>query len=371
MRFQELLFGTASFPPGGEYRQFQHRFGLVLILVSVLVTAAFILAASSGHAVLHQAYLRGGLAYCALNAMAFILLRANPDRLRSIAVVCIASSFLLESIAFLHNIEDEMRVIWFALSIPAVYLLLGIPHGVVITVVSMAFIAFANQQLPVPYSPSAVITIIVAILYISVAFWAFTAKFISFHHDLVQANRKLAELAATDPLTTLHNARAYYAMCDQVLQQAQRTGDPYAMIFVDLDHFKRINDVHGHEAGDTVLREVAQCLRRTARGSDIVGRVGGEEFSIMLPGTDQAGALRLAEKIREEIETLWPDIGGARLPITASLGVAASRPEYETVTHVQRRADEAMYLAKRGGRNRVTCLDEMVCPPPEGGAASG
>jgi len=358
MGFREFLFGATEFPEGAEYRKFQHRFGCVLILFGTSVTAVFILAALTGSATLHPYYLRSGAAYCVLNIVALGLLRADPKRLPWIAAICMTASFLLEAVAFFSNAEDEMRIIWFALSIPAVYLLVGTGYGLFLTVVSIIFIFVGNSFLASPYSPSAVITMAVGICYISAFFMAFSAKSISFHHAMVLANQRLADLASKDPLTGLLNGRTYYALCDHVLQQSRRSGQSFAMIFVDLDHFKKINDTHGHEAGDTVLREAASCLCRTVRNGDLVGRIGGEEFSIMAADTDLDGARTLAEKIRHEIEFLMPDIGGTCLQITASIGVAVSQPDYRTVNDVQRKADEAMYEAKRAGRNRVTCVGE-------------
>jgi diguanylate cyclase (GGDEF)-like protein len=214
----------------------------------------------------------------------------------------------------------------------------------------------------VPYSVNALFTISLGITYLSAFFHAFRARSISFHLAMVEANRRLAEMAARDPLTGLFNARAYYALCEQALARARRERRPFAMLFVDLDHFKSINDRFGHEAGDTVLRATAICLAEGVRNSDLVGRIGGEEFSALLPDTERDGALRLAEKLRAEIEALKPDIGSERLPVTASVGIAIGGPESPSIAEVQRRADEAMYQAKRKGRNRVTCLDDEDVP---------
>ena len=356
MRFDHLLFGRAEFPDGAEYRQFQHRFACVLIVFSSSVTALFILAALTGRAHLHPHYLWSGAAYCLLNAVALVLLRAKPERLPVIATICMTASFLLEAVAFFSNAEDEMRIVWFALSIPAVYLLVGTWYGLFLTGVSIAFIFAANPFLPAPYSANAIITMAVAIGYISAFFFAFSSKSISFHHAMVLANLKLADQAAKDPLTGLYNARAYYALCERALKQAQRSQAPFAMMFVDLDHFKRINDSYGHEAGDTVLRTVANALRTGVRQSDIIGRIGGEEFSALLPDTDLEGAAALAEKLRQDIEKLMPDIGETRLAITASIGVAAAKTHVGSIAKIQSQADQAMYVAKREGRNRVTCI---------------
>ncbi|CAA7623196.1 hypothetical protein MCP1_40004 [Candidatus Terasakiella magnetica] len=98
-------------------------------------------------------------------------------------------------------------------------------------------------------------------------------------------------------MTGLFNARAYYSLCDRALLQARRAEMPLTMIFIDLDYFKRINDTHGHEAGDTALKAVAACLLEGARQSDIIGRIGGEEFSVLLPDTDLEGARQLGREV--------------------------------------------------------------------------
>jgi diguanylate cyclase (GGDEF)-like protein len=161
-------------------------------------------------------------------------------------------------------------------------------------------------------------------------------------------------------LTGVLNARAYYQRCDALISLALREQIPFSVLFLDLDHFKSINDTHGHDAGDTVLKAVASCLSGSVRQSDEVGRIGGEEFSIFLPNTDLEGARRLAETIRESIELLMPDTGQQRLKITASIGVADSKAEHQTMRAIQQSADAAMYVAKAAGRNRVSCFQDIV-----------
>jgi len=134
-----------------------------------------------------------------------------------------------------------------------------------------------------------------------------------------------------------------------------RQSTPYAVLFIDLDHFKRVNDQHGHDAGDAVLKSVAACMARRLRQSDMLGRVGGEEFVAFLPATDTHGAMTLAEALREDIQAAQPQLAdGARLEVTASIGVAPGTSVPSTLDELQRRADQAMYRAKAAGRNRVT-----------------
>ena len=352
----DILFGKATFAEGAEYKRFQYRFACSIILFSTLITAVFHVAAYSGTAQFDPFYLEFYHLYLAVSALYFFLLRDHPQRLPFIAWTYAALSCCLHGITLFLNAPDELRIIWFALNLPGVYVILGTSAGITVTVLSIAFIIFANPHLPTPYSPSAIATCILGITYLSAFFHAYASRAISFHHALVAANIKLAEMAAKDPLTNLYNRRAFYAMCEGALNQAHRTQAPFAMLFIDLDHFKHINDQYGHEAGDTVLKSVGAKLMSIVRQSDVVGRIGGEEFSVLLPHTDQDGALNMAEKVRSEIESLMPDIGPQRLKITASIGVAWSGTTLQSIDAVQKQADEAMYEAKKAGRNRVTAI---------------
>lgn len=175
--------------------------------------------------------------------------------------------------------------------------------------------------------------------------------------ELEQANKKLKFMANHDPLTELLNARAYYEIANSLIRIAHRDGVNLSVLFIDLDHFKSINDRFGHDAGDAVLKAVSACLAANIRESDVVGRVGGEEFSICLPNTDQDGAMIITEKIRQKIEGLELNINNMMLRITTSIGVASNIGYYESINEIQKDADKAMYKAKSEGRNRVSCLN--------------
>jgi diguanylate cyclase (GGDEF)-like protein len=166
-------------------------------------------------------------------------------------------------------------------------------------------------------------------------------------------------MASHDMLTGVLNARAYYVACENLILMAKRTGQPYAVLFIDLDHFKLVNDTYGHSAGDAVLKAVASCLGRSIRQSDALGRIGGEEFSIFAPNTDKNGAMQLAEAIRAAVESLNPSIGERNLKVTASIGVATCSGHVEAMQAIQQKADQAMYVAKSLGRNRVSAFDEL------------
>ncbi|MGD8321557.1 MAG: diguanylate cyclase [Gemmatimonadota bacterium] len=174
--------------------------------------------------------------------------------------------------------------------------------------------------------------------------------------ELRRANESLRELAVTDALTGIWNRRKFFEEADRFIRLLQQTGGPFSLIILDLDDFKSINDRFGHLAGDEVLRLVAAELRELRRGSDIVARLGGEEFVVALPGTTMDGAVQLAERLRRSVEGLrWHG-----RPVTASLGVTAlpelgerGVPPEGLVSHLLRAADHALYAAKAAGKNRV------------------
>ncbi len=166
---------------------------------------------------------------------------------------------------------------------------------------------------------------------------------------------ELRLLATTDALTGLWNRRRFLEQADEELARARRYGRPLSLVMIDIDFFKRVNDSFGHDGGDAVLRWFSDCLRRCLRKTDFLGRLGGEEFSALLPETDADGAVLVAETLREAVAAqpaMLPD--GRTIPVTASFGVSQTTESgRDKVSDVLCRADEALYAAKHGGRNRV------------------
>lgn len=186
--------------------------------------------------------------------------------------------------------------------------------------------------------------------------------------ELEKKNRLLEELSITDGLTGLRNRR----YVDEILRldflRAQRFGGPLSVIMADIDHFKPVNDVHGHAAGDAVLRAVAERFRARLRESDVAGRYGGEEFLFVLNGSGLEGALVAAERWRMDVESSPFDAGAdLGLSVTVSMGVASFGPGMRSAQDLVRAADEALYRAKEGGRNQVAVAPDAE-DEPDGGA---
>jgi two-component system cell cycle response regulator len=163
------------------------------------------------------------------------------------------------------------------------------------------------------------------------------------------------EMAITDALTGLFNRRYMESHLATLIEQAISRGKPLTALVLDIDFFKSVNDTHGHDAGDDVLREFALRIKRSIRGIDLACRYGGEEFVVIMPETDMAVAAMVAERLRRRIATdpFAIQQGARTIPVTISIGVAAMRGKDDNAASVLKRADQALYRAKRDGRNRV------------------
>jgi diguanylate cyclase (GGDEF)-like protein len=178
--------------------------------------------------------------------------------------------------------------------------------------------------------------------------------------ELEAANVELGRLAHSDPLTGLLNRRGFHQLFTPALQVARRTGRPLTVAMVDIDHFKRINDRLGHDMGDRVLANVAELLRKRVRASDVVARMGGEEFVLMLPETSLEGAHTIAQELLDAVAAHWA--GSSFGAVTVSIGLACSTDGTLDGAALLQRADVALYQAKSEGRNRV-CVAGADTPP--------
>ena len=173
------------------------------------------------------------------------------------------------------------------------------------------------------------------------------------NNDLLILNEELRVQARFDDLTRCANRAYFLSELENELRRTQRSGRPCSLAVLDLDHFKFINDTFGHAAGDAVLKSFALWAKSCLRSTDVLGRLGGEEFAVLMPETGRAGALELAERLRAHIEGQMCDTRAGQIPVTVSLGVAEWRGAADSLEDFLARADAAMYVAKRGGRNRI------------------
>jgi len=191
--------------------------------------------------------------------------------------------------------------------------------------------------------------------------------------ELEESRRFLKEQANTDPLTKLANRRNFFQVAASSLSQMQRQSEHFSIIILDIDHFKRINDTYGHQAGDHVLLELAKVLQNAIREGDALARMGGEEFVVASPYTNRLAAIVLSERLRKAVESAEFVYEGNRIPVTISLGIASMTKGGDDVDKLLAVADSRLYLAKQKGRNRICASDktsradrlmdmDMVCP---------
>ncbi len=172
--------------------------------------------------------------------------------------------------------------------------------------------------------------------------------------ELRQSKEQLQKMALTDPLTELGNRATFDRNIKQAVAATQRSGNPHSLLMIDLDHFKNFNDTYGHQTGDSVLRAVADAIRKSAREADICCRYGGEEFAVILPETKARNAEILAERIHRQVARISLKQPAGRLPITVSIGISCTRRKISIhPAQLVEEADRALYLAKENGRNRT------------------
>jgi diguanylate cyclase (GGDEF)-like protein len=174
--------------------------------------------------------------------------------------------------------------------------------------------------------------------------------------ELEQARAALALLATRDSLTQAHTRRHFIERLEAEVSRAKRGGAPLSVLMLDADHFKQVNDAHGHTTGDTVLQRIVEACGRCLRPYDMVGRFGGEEFAVLLSATGLPQACEVAERVRAAVAALrMTSPAGERMAVTVSVGVSTLQADDASAAALIERADAALYRAKRDGRNRWAC----------------
>lgn len=287
-----------------------------------------------------------GAAQAALAAAVFVPLDwpGASAVVSALAVIWICLRTALESHAF---IEHE-----FGRTTPWV-MVMPLSIVVVIMCARIAYVLLSSGERNPHWSHDSVSQIALIMLFLSLAI---TINFVLGYIVVIRLVRKLQHLSQHDGLTGLLNRRAMEYMLDREAQRLQRFGQPYAVMLVDIDHFKRVNDTYGHNVGDEVLCAFARALHTIMRESDVVGRWGGEEFLVLLPDTSPGQALAALDRLRKHLVNLQVAAGEPALRATLSGGVAA-HDAHATLDRTIERADQALYAAKTAGRDRCLAAD--------------
>lgn len=359
---QRLVFGHATFDEREELHEFKYKLLCLISAVASLFSLVYVIIDRLG--VVRIGPVHGAVlsAFALVSLVNWRVLVARPGLYLWVAWVeeLGLASVCLSGLLFVPN--DELRLLWAFLNLAGTYVMLGSWAGFAVALCTIGSAWASNGLTAAHYSVHALVTASAALAILAIFFHALNSRLLSYSSRMQAYNARLMHQASHDALTGVTNTHAYYAMGDQLLALAQRQGRELAVLFIDLDHFKAINDRYGHLAGDQVLKAVARCVQARLRRSDVLGRIGGEEFSVLLPGTDCANAVQIAEDLRLALEGLQPEVTVSALgqqrqqiPITASIGIACARSsDGKNFQQIQQQADEAMYEAKRGGRNRVS-----------------
>lgn len=353
-----VLFGDARFEKSEEFEEFRYKFLIVAMVAAGVLTAVFIVSSYGAVNVIGLEHMASMHVFTATAFGCWLVLRQRRHLFRRVAWTYEVVAMWEYTSALLFAQQDELRLLWFYTNVPGMFMLLGSRAGWLVTGASIAILLGANTVMDARYSGPAMMTAIFSLLYLAIFFHVYGNRAVSYFKRMRDANAELEHLAGHDTLTGVMNARAYYAAAERQIRIAQRAGRAFSVLFVDLDHFKSINDRYGHAAGDLVLKSAADCIGGAVRTSDLLGRIGGEEFSVFLPETGRDGAMRVAEEIRRAVEAMRPTLDGVMLSVTASVGVASSQHAAESMPMIQQRADQAMYAAKAQGRNRVSFLSD-------------
>jgi len=340
--------------------------GSFVLIADTLILLAFVL--------LHVCFLdlckgesrlpRLGIALLVLQALAYFVFRHFHDvqQLSAVVLGVAVAVQVCQSAVLLKktNKEGMDAPVWYS-----IVLLVGFAaYNVFRSMVILALGKTLSPQMPSPLETTTALVFLGTALGLGFgAFWMISA----------QIRLKLEHLASIDPLTGIYNRRSFIALCEQQLLRTSRSGEVFSLIMFDLDHFKTINDRHGHRVGDAVLCAVVEKLRNSVRNIDIVARWGGEEFVALLPKADSGAALLVARRLRHHVEAISiasPQIvnkyarGSGHeeaITITLSIGVATyyGRPT-ATIHDLLHQCDAAMYQAKADGRDRIVCTNSQL-----------
>lgn len=291
--------------------------------------------------------------------MLIFYLRLSKENYFNTSHTLIIISVMTFTSALVFVPQDEFRMIWFYLIVFVAYALNGKASGLFYTAASIAIILTAHSSLDLQLSQVAINSGILGLIIGSFLSLIYTNKITDYENSLSKKNQDLKVLASTDGLTGIMNKRIFNEVSERYFGTAQRDHQNLTLLLLDLDHFKDVNDNYGHQVGDELLVRFVHAIESLLRKSDIIARVGGEEFAILLFKTSSDEALSLAEKVRQETEqiSIACEARKKSISITTSIGISQNRSDDKKFSDIYLRSDKALYQAKEKGRNQVFLIN--------------
>jgi len=282
-----------------------------------------------------------------------IWLRQSRDNFDNVSLALIVVSLIVFTSALIFVVEDQFRIIWFYIAVFLAYTIKSNRAGVITTLVSILIILLCFLIFDLGISRVTLQGSLIGLVISSLLASIHVRKIAEFEITLLNRNRELEVLATIDSLTGVMNKRMFNEMMTKYLEAAHRNEKPLTFLYLDLDHFKQVNDQHGHQVGDIMLIKFTDVVGKCLRKSDLLGRVGGEEFAVVLYETDLKSATSVAEKIRSKVQEASYQYDGQFVQITTSIGLSQIESDKDDIEMIQQRSDKALYKAKESGRNRV------------------
>ncbi|MNF51899.1 Response regulator PleD [compost metagenome] len=288
-----------------------------------------------------------------------LLVINRSDNLRTLTLIYLVPFFTLMMV-ILFQPRTSFSVFAWIQTIPIIfYLLLGLRLGLWGSLLFIGIGLFAFSQ---RFTSDNHLTNILILANLGAASLAVTLFSHIYERSRLRNEQRLTELATTDSLTGLANRMRLADVFEREISHARRNGTPLALVFLDIDHFKQINDRHGHKAGDKALCHFARLLSQRLRSSDLFCRLGGEEFAVLLPNTSAEQAASIAQDLCERLAATPLELDDGPLRMTLSAGVASHGEDGELLDELMQAADRRTYFAKRTGRNRVVTEDGLEQP---------
>ncbi len=358
MSLNNFLYSGFKFSGDEDLLQFKFKMLNSIFIIIAFFSALFGLLSDLGINDIGPIHSKVDYIYCFLTIMLIIFLRSSKKNYNLTAHSLLIISLITFTSALIFVPQDEFRMIWFYLLIFVTYMISGKTSGILFTLASLVIILTVNFFVDLQLSQVAINSGILGLIIGSFLSYIYTNKITNYENSLKQQNSSLSVLASTDYLTGVMNRRMFNEISERYFQTAQKNELHLTLLLLDLDHFKKVNDTYGHQAGDQLLKRFVETLERILNKSDIFARIGGEEFAILLSQINSNDAYVLAERIRKEIENDFITFEGQDIFVTTSIGISENRETDTAFENIFSRADMALYQAKSEGRNK-TCYFEF------------
>lgn len=358
MNINNFLHSGFKFTGDENLLQFKFKMLNSIFIIVAFFSALFGLLSDVGINDIGPIHSKVNYVYSFLTIMLILFLRLSKKNYNLTAYSLLIISLLTFTSSLIFVPQDEFRMIWFYLLVFVAYMISSKMSGLLCTLASIAIILSVNLFIDLQLSQVAINSGILGLIIGSFLSYIYTNKITNYENSLKQQNSSLSILASTDYLTGTMNKRMFNEISEHYFQTAQKNDLNLTLLLLDLDHFKKVNDTFGHQAGDQLLKRFVETLERNLNKSDILARIGGEEFAILLSQINSNDAHILAEKIRKEIENDFMTYEGQDIRVTTSIGISENRETDTSFEDIFLRADMALYQAKDEGRNK-TCYTEF------------